>query len=285
MIKKILVPTDFSAPAKEAFRTAVHLAQKGGGQIYLLNVVEPIRSYVAATDGMYIDANVEEKYIKYLRENAQGLLDNMLQDNKPGDIPVETHVELGSVFAIINEMVKKEEIDLIVMGTQGVSGLDEILIGSNTEKMVRTAHCPVLAIREGVDLSQVKNVIMPTNLKEDQVKALPFVKGLQALLGFHLHLVYINIPNDFYTSREIAQRKAAYLEKAQLENYTFHVYNEINEENGILYFAQDHEVDMIILPTHQRTGLAHLISGSIAEDVVNHAKRPVLTIGLKHLKS
>ncbi|NJO03488.1 MAG: universal stress protein [Bacteroidia bacterium] len=68
-----------------------------------------------------------------------------------------------------------------------------------------------------------------------------------------------------------------------MENYSFHIYNELNEENGIIYFAEDMHADLIAVITHQRTGLAHLISGSIAEDVVNHANRPVLTFGLKYI--
>ena len=67
-----------------------------------------------------------------------------------------------------------------------------------------------------------------------------------------------------------------------LQNYTINIYNDKVEEDGIIYFAQDIEADLIALATHGRTGLLHLLSGSIAEDVVNHAKRPVWTFRLKH---
>lgn len=68
----------------------------------------------------------------------------------------------------------------------------------------------------------------------------------------------------------------------ELQNYTINIYNDKVEEDGIIYFAQDIEADLIALATHGRTGLLHLLSGSIAEDVVNHAKRPVWTFRLKH---
>jgi nucleotide-binding universal stress UspA family protein len=70
------------------------------------------------------------------------------------------------------------------------------------------------------------------------------------------------------------------VQKHGLENYTMEIYNESTEEDGIIYFAEDIDADMIALATHGRTGLKHLLSGSIAEDVVNHAQRPVWTCGV-----
>ncbi|NJL13728.1 MAG: universal stress protein [Microscillaceae bacterium] len=123
---------------------------------------------------------------------------------------------------------------------------------------------------------------MRLHSKKEQLRVLEDLQAFREILGAHLHLLYVNVPNDFYTHREIHQRKEAFLAEAHLGEVSFHIYNEVNEENGILYFAEDHQLDMIVVATHQRTGLAHLISGSIAEDVVNHAKRPVLTFGLKY---
>ena len=72
-----------------------------------------------------------------------------------------------------------------------------------------------------------------------------------------------------------------FVEKYDLDICTLNIYNDFIEEDGIIYFAQDIDADMIALATHGRSGLMHLLSGSIAEDVVNHAKRPVWTCRLK----
>ena len=65
--------------------------------------------------------------------------------------------------------------------------------------------------------------------------------------------------------------------KLQLKNFTMNVFNDVSEEEGIVYFADSIDADLIAMATHGRTGFAHVLAGSIAEDVVSHSKRPVLT--------
>ncbi len=281
-MKTILVPTDFSEPANNALDVAIQLSKKLNGRVILLNIIEPIKSYVAATDGMYIDASVEQKYIDYLKENAQSQMKVLLKEHT--DVQIDTQVSLGTIFTAIQEQIKNEGVDLIIMGTMGVSGLDEVLIGSNTEKVVRMAQCPVLAVKDKIDFDKIQRFLFATNLNKEQLPILEKVVALKNTLGMELHLLYVNVPNDFYTNREVEKKKEKFIKAAQLEDYTFHFYNALNEENGIIYFAEDNHMDMIAVATHQRTGLAHLISGSIAEDVVNHAQRPVLTFGMKYSK-
>ncbi len=281
-MKTILVPTDFSEQAENALDLASQIAQKQEGKIILLNVIEPIKSYVAATDGMYIDTSVEQKYIDYLKDNAKNHLDGLIK--KFPHVQIEPRVTLGPIFSSINEVIASHQATLIVMGTQGVSGLDELLIGSNTEKVVRTATCPVLTVRGKLENITLKDIAFATDFNAAHVKIVEDLKQYQAFFGSHIHLLFVNVPNDFSTHRDIVRKKNQFVEQSGLENYTFHVYDEINEENGIIYFAEDNDMDMIVVATRQRTGLAHLISGSIAEDVVNHADRPVMTFGTKYLK-
>ncbi|MDH5597867.1 MAG: universal stress protein, partial [Cyclobacteriaceae bacterium] len=67
-------------------------------------------------------------------------------------------------------------------------------------------------------------------------------------------------------------------------NYTVNVYNAAYEDEGVIHFAEKIKADMIALGTHGRTGLQHLISGSIAEDIVNHAQRPIWTLCIKKIE-
>ena len=96
-----------------------------------------------------------------------------------------------------------------------------------------------------------------------------------------MHLVYVNVPNRFANSRVIRDRMQDFVDRYGLRDYQFTIYNDESEEQGIVHFADEVGADLIAIATHGRTGLAHLISGSIAEDIVNHANRPVLTINLK----
>ena len=103
---------------------------------------------------------------------------------------------------------------------------------------------------------------------------------LQKLFGATIHIVSVNTPSNFENDRYYKKAMKEFAEKHQLENYTMNVYNDDPEEDGIIYFAEDIDADMIALGTHGRTGISRLLSSSIAEDVVNHAKRPVWTFKL-----
>lgn len=284
-MKKIVVPTDFSEQAENALSVAVQIAKKTGGEVIILNIIEPMQSYVAAADGMYIDVSVEQKYIEFLYENARKRLEEIVKSNTLDYDKISTRVAIGSVFQQINLVVEEVKADLIVMGTSGATGLEEVLIGSNTEKVVRTATCPVLAIKEKVKDFSVRRILLPTQFDSKQIPVMKEIQKLQDVFGAELYLLFVNSPVEFFTNKEIYQKKEDFMSKVNLSKYQFQIYSELNEEKGIIYFADEINADMIIIATHQRTGLSHLFSGSVAEDLVNHCRRPVLTYGLKHLSN
>jgi nucleotide-binding universal stress UspA family protein len=172
-------------------------------------------------------------------------------------------------------------VELVIMGTKGSGGLEGALIGSNTEKVVRNAKCPVLTLKNAVVPANIKDIVFATNLTEDQEELIIELKKLQKLFGARLHIVKINTPNHFEPERNIRVQLNEFVTKYAIENYTLNIYSHTHEEDGIIYFAEDINADLIALGTHGRTGILHLLSGSIAEDVVNHAKRPVWTCRLK----
>jgi hypothetical protein len=107
------------------------------------------------------------------------------------------------------------------------------------------------------------------------------VKRTQQLYNSTIHLVRINTPGDFQRDKVVKEYMNKFAKSLQLKNFTINVYNDLNEEEGILYFADSIDADLIAMATHGRTGFAHVLAGSIAEDVVNKAKRPVLTFVVK----
>ena len=177
-------------------------------------------------------------------------------------------VEIGSPYESIAHVITNHDADLVVMGTKGSGGVEEVLIGSNTEKVVRYAKCPVITIKDKVDLDKVKHIVFATSLMEDQPDIVERLKLARENFGVKLHLVKVNTPNNFHTERQLREEFQKYLEKHDLKDCETHVYNEASEEDGILYFAEDLGDCMIAIGTHGRTGLLHLLSGSIAEDLV-----------------
>lgn len=119
---------------------------------------------------------------------------------------------------------------------------------------------------------------------EDQSELIAPLKVLQEVTNAKLHLVKVNTPNHFHTQRQMDEEFKNFVAKHELTNASTTVYNEATEEDGILYFAEDLGACMIAIGTHGRTGLLHLLSGSIAEDLVNHSRIPVWTLSMRNKK-
>lgn len=281
-MKTILVPTDFSEHANNALDLAVQIAKKNDAKIHVVNVIEGIRNFSFNTMGEAESVMGEEAFIvQKLIDQVKERLARLIEKDEYESVAIETEVEMGSAYESISKVIAKHEADLLVMGTRGMSGLEEVLIGSNTEKVVRYSKCPVITVKDKIDLSHIKNIVFATNLTEDQTDLIVKLKEIQEVTGATLHLVKVNTPNHFHTQRHMQEEFKNFIAQHNLSNTTTSIYNESTEEDGILYFAEDLEACMIALGTHGRTGLLHLLSGSIAEDLVNHATIPVWTLSMK----
>lgn len=284
-MKTILVPTDFSEQADNALDLAAQIARKSGAKILVVNVIEGIRNFSFNTMGESETIMGEEAFIvRKLIDQVKERLANLKNEDAYDGLDMATEVELGSPYESISKIIAHHDADLLVMGTKGIGGLDEILIGSNTEKVVRYAKCPVITVKEKVNLDEIKNIVFASNLLDTQTELIDRLKVIQQVTNATLHLVKVNTPNHFSTQRVMQNEFGKFIAQHNLTNTSTSIYNEATEEDGILYFAEDLGACMIALGTHGRTGILHLLSGSIAEDLVNHATIPVWTLSMKKRK-
>ncbi len=278
-MKKILVPTDFSEEANHALQVAIQLARKTGAAIKLLHVVEmvPTTTNFSVTGDVMPNNNMDQVFTLQLLETTKGRMQQLMQSVDHAGVELVQEVEVDRVISKIKRVIEEDQVDLVVMGSKGSSGLDEFLIGSNTEKVVRSAACPVLTIKRPIADFNVQEIVLASDFKREITKAMTQFKKFQELFGARLHLVYINTPGAFESSSTLQQKLERVATQNGMQNYTINVYNDTVEEDGILHFAQDIKADLIMMATHGRTGFSHLLSGSIAEDLVNHTSIPVLT--------
>lgn len=273
-MKKILVPCDFSKPAVNAYRFALDIAAQSKGTVHLLNVIElPVLH-----DSVLMPVlNFEEQLLHDLRAKSEGQFKKFTEKYNAGNVKVFTHVKFGAVHRIILDYVKDEKIDLVLMGSHGSSGLREYFIGSNAEKIVRQSSVPVLVMKDYYK-GQIKNIVFPNTLDtENQEDLVMKVKALQSFFKAKLHLVYINTPLTFTSDSVTYDRLNAFAKRFMLKDFTVNVYNNGDEEEGILRFTSQVKGDLIAMGTHGRKGVARVVNGSLAEDVVNHTKSMVWT--------
>ncbi len=274
MIKKILVPTDFSSQAESALKVAAQIAKKNNSEIYLLHILElPVH----LNDLMTSNSSAPAPEAIFFMQQTHKKFEELMGSSYLNGIEVKETVSFEDVLKGIMDSCDKNDIDIIVMGSHGSSGFEELFIGSNAEKVVRTSKQPVLVIKEDCSIFDVKNMVYATNFDDEDKPSLIAAHQFAKLLEAKLHLLWVNTINSFKTTAETEEKMNLMIAGLSIDNHTLNIYNDINVEKGIFNFANSIDAGLIGISTHGRKGLSHFINGSLGEDVVNHAKRPVLT--------
>lgn len=271
-MKRILVPTDFSEHAEDALKVAAQVAKKSGSEIILLHMLElPHQMSDAITGG----ASIPETML--FMKKANETLDEI--SNRPylEDIEITEIVKMDKPIHGISQISKEYNIDLIVMGSHGSSGIEELLIGSNTEKVVRNSEIPVLVIKKDISNFNASNIVFASDFSEETKTAFEKLLKFTKLFDSKLHLVNICTPNSFKPTHEAEETIKRFISDFGLANYETYIYNDTNIEKGIINFSNSINADVVAMCTHGRTGFAHFFNGSISEGLVNHAVKPVLT--------
>lgn len=277
-MKKILVPTDFSKPSLAALETGIELAKRAGATITLLHVVEQavVDSYTISGEG-HPDETQERIFTAAMIKKSREQLTKLVMDPKFKNVTVNGELKLGNPYHGIRSIITEHHPDLVIMGTIGNSSIERMIIGTNTERVVRTMDCPVLTVHKKPSRFDFKNIVYATTMSEDEESFARVVKRMQELFKATIHLVRINTPSDFQRDRSVKKFMHQYAKRLGLKNITINVYSDLSPEEGIIYFADEIGADLICMATHGRTGFAHVLAGSVAEDVVTHSRRPVLT--------
>ena len=143
-LRRILVPTDFSKHSENALKYAVAFAEKFGAELHLLHVVQDLALFVPDAVG---NAPPVVPPIDQLTAAVRESLQRVIREHGLERFRVCPEVREGTPFYEIIQCAREKDVDLIVMGTHGRSGLAHVLLGSVSEKVVRKAPCPVLTVR------------------------------------------------------------------------------------------------------------------------------------------
>lgn len=281
---KVLVPFDFSEQAQYALDFTTALAETVDNvQIEVLHVLEipPLDTMGTMGGGVEYPDYENQIYFIELTKVKKKQMAELEEKYADKNFSLSTKVVFGNAYQGISTFISEEDPDIVVMGSKGASGIEEVLIGSNTEKVVRNSKCPVLTIKSPVKPEEVNKIVFASDFRDDSDETVKNIKSLQKLFNAELYLVNVNTPGSFETTRDSISRIKHFVKKYAFENVKAEIYNSTSEESGIIEFAEDIDAEMIAMATHGHTGFLHLITGSIAEDVVNHAKRMVWTFRAK----
>jgi len=279
-IRKILCPTDFSVFSKNALEHTVALAQQHDAELTLLHVDE---FDISPLGFFHFDDEIVKRYrdlkVRFLKEQ----MELFAEENIPGNIQFETRISPGRAYKTIVEEAEANNFDLIVIARRGTTNLSDHLVGSTAERVVRLARRPVLSVR-GNNLPSkegMKYILCPTDFSPSANAALSYAVSMAEKYNSKLFIQHISeIAGE--PDIEALERKAPKLsdisKKASEIDIEFIYDRDIEPNNSIIRFAEDRDIDLIVMSTHGQKGLRRVFIGNNAAEVVRKAECPVLTV-------
>lgn len=273
-MKNILVPTDFSACAEHAVEAAAKLAKKFNAIVHLFHniVLPPYLEELSDTE------KSNHKEVLQLTQNADILLNNA--KNKFDNSFAYPLLRRGKLVDNIQDIVKTKGIDMIVMGSHGTSGKNEFFIGSNTQKVVRMVHCPVLVLKEPLKKLDFDKIVYASNLHVEERNSMVAAKNLiKHFVPKEIHLLTIHT-SEFFGAPYVVQKASLddcskLFKPFKVKN---HIYKDFTVSGGIQNFVKAIKPDLLIVSNHKRHPLKRMLVGSNVETLINHVDVPVLSI-------
>jgi len=276
-IKRILVPVDFSETSDTATANAVILAKQLKAEIFLLTVIEPNwHPFASVMETLATPVTLIDL------ENAVTKKINELHDQISQKLCVKSKVIVsqGRVHTEIINYAEKKKIDLIVMGTHGVSGYNDLFIGSITKRVVTLSTIPVLTMQKRCNKPDFKNILIPIDnsmhSREKVNMAIIFAK----LFSSNIHIIArpdSKDPLELNKFRTKIESVEEHLTSANIPYQTTRVQGENLAQSAIDYAAKN-KIDLIIINTGHESKITGFLLGTFAQQMVNHSKIPVLSI-------
>ncbi|MEP1032264.1 universal stress protein [Ekhidna sp.] len=281
-MKKILVPVDFSELASHALNFAIEFNAKVKGEILLVHVVDIPVGHVSFT-GEVDNPSVENFYTGEYIKATKNKLDEWAKRVEDVGQKVSVHLKYGNAFTSISKIVAEDPSTWIIMGSKGASGLREVFIGSNAERMIRYATCPVIIIKGETHLKDMKSMAFASDLSQEQDLIADHAKDIQEMLGLNMHLVKVKTPYNWLDDSQAKKQLEHFAERNYLKDFTVTSVDADFTDEGAVKFAEEVGAGLIVIGTHGKKGIAHLLGGSIAEDIVNESKVPILVFKIPDL--
>ena len=278
-MKKILVPSDFSNNAQKAVDYAVAIAEKADAEIILLNALAVVDTTFSSRKAVF------EEYNNSLAADMREQLKDLQQTvEKKSSVKITTKFFKGSIADSILKCAVDEDVNLIVMGTRGASGIERMLWGSTTAGIIGNTTIPVLAIPRGLEWKGLKNILFATrHFEADDKTLIPILKlaQLEAAL-VHVAVFTDTDDNDLSGYLEHGRLLNAYQQTlpAKYKDVKFKTEHLEGKEfeDTIEQYIKGYDIDMLVMTTHRRSFWDSMFNRSMTKSMVYQINIPLLAI-------
>jgi nucleotide-binding universal stress UspA family protein len=277
-MKNIIVAFDFSKNSIHALEYAILYANKLETGINILWVDNSVSS-----ESVYQKIDNELRIEK--KSNLNTIATEYSKKLKYGNIKI--HLGRGKVYQEIHKIAKKIDADFIFTGTHGVSGYEQYWIGSNVNRIVTSAPCPVVSLRNDYDFgSEITDILMPIDSSMETKQKLQFIAKLALKFNSRIHLLQVyNTPINVIRKRinKIAKEAMDWLDKEEV-NYITKTIEGANVVSTLLNYVENNKIDLISIMTDQGTTTANKFLGPYANQLINNSKTPIISLRAKEFK-
>lgn len=283
MYDHILIPTDGSETANAAARVGAVFADAFDASVHVLSVVD-VRSYSSPLADLDQMVREQRELFEERAEDAVTDVETVLGEQAAG-IGHVSRIEHGIPSEVISEYAAEHEVDLVVMGSQGRSGLDRLLVGSVAERVLRTSDAPVLIVPPAADDREFDSVLIPTDGSEAAQAAVEHGISTAGKFDASLHVLHVirsgrGLPGPSDPLRVDAEGVVESV-AAEATGRSVDVETHVqagNPAKQIRRFVTRRGMDMVAMGTHGRSGLSRYLLGSVTEKVVRTSDVPLLTV-------
>jgi nucleotide-binding universal stress UspA family protein len=275
-MKTIIVPTDFSPTALNALNYALDMAKSIDANIILLNTWQAPVSYSDAPVSPVTTISIDD-----IRKSSEQRLADLQQDVARvtgGNVKVYIEARLGNTVDVLEEMCASVRPFAVVMGSQGSSGIERLLMGSTTLSVIRHLRFPVIVVPPGTEYKEIKKIGLACDFK-DVVETIPveYIRSIVSEFNAELHVLNVNRDGEKYD--ENAPLESAWLDSLLggiKPNYYFVQRDDIVE--GINEFSEKHNLDVVIVIPKKHNLIEKIFHKSRSKELVMTAHIPIVSI-------
>ena len=295
LFRSILCPVDFSAHSAVALKYAANLAKRSAGRLHVFHVNDPLLATAAAV------AFADQDYAKVALDELRLFVARALPARTKNTNTIRCSVGTGDTTRMIAATAKRLRCDLIVMGTHGLSGVEKVLLGSTTERMLRRSSLPVLAIPPTPSVATSRQtpgrqwpgtaIMVPVDLGHESPRDIKDAEAIARAFGTGLVLVHvvppIQAPPWFRADLSAHGRMRVTSAQRQLESLERTVAPGIDTEihvatgrpaDEIAAAAAEGRIGLVVMHRRRGPGWFGSRAGSIAAGVLRHAFTPILLL-------
>lgn len=275
-INNILVPTDFTKYGTAAVETAASFARAFNAKLILMHVID-LPSYASI---LFDENQTPDQMTSAFAIDQLKLIQ---QDQRLHGMEVEICVEAGKIFHCIVQKAQETKTDLIIMGAHGLTGLEQLVLGTNARRVIHLSSVPVLTVKESIDIEKVRNIAFASSFNQEYAYSFASMYQYIELFKTTLNLVKVITPKDFESTAFSKKTIDDFASSLNLSEYQTHIINDNSIEEGLSWFCKQEKIDLLFMLTHVVEGQG-LLHRSYAERMGQFYSVPVFSLKMIEIK-